>query len=113
MVNKSRILPHEIETVSKDNIHSIINADGRGLFRELTERDYGIDAMVEVFEEGFVTELRRTSKDLSKVLSQNITLDIYSKGFSDYTGDYTSEIPRVQLVTSIRFVVLFPLHSPF
>ena len=64
-------------------------------------------------EEGFVTELRRTSKDLSKVLSQNITLDIYSKGFSDYTGDYTSEIPRVQLVTSIRFVVLFPLHSPF
>lgn len=55
MVKKSRILPHEIETVSKDNIRSIINADGRGLFRELTERDYGIDAMVEVFEEGFVT----------------------------------------------------------
>ena len=50
MVKKSRILPHEIETVSKDNIRSIINADGRGLFRELTERDYGIDAMVEVFE---------------------------------------------------------------
>ena len=49
MAKKSRILPHEIETVSKDIIRSIINQDRRGLFRELTERDYGIDAMVEAF----------------------------------------------------------------
>lgn len=55
MAKKNRILPHEIETISKDIIRSIINADGRGLFRELTERDYGIDAMVEIFNEGCVT----------------------------------------------------------
>ncbi len=55
MAKKSRIFSHEIETISKDIIRSIINADGRGLFRELTERDYGIDAIVEVFDEGCIT----------------------------------------------------------
>ena len=55
MRKQCRIISHEIETVSKDNIRSIINADGRGLFRELTERDYGIDAVVEIFDEGCIT----------------------------------------------------------
>lgn len=55
MAKKRRISTHDIETRSKDNIRALINADGRGLFRELSERDYGIDAMVEVFDEGNVT----------------------------------------------------------
>lgn len=55
MATKRRISTHEIETRSKDNIRALINADGRGLFRELSERDYGIDAMVEVFEDGCIT----------------------------------------------------------
>ena len=37
MAKKRRIESHEVETRSKDNIRSIINSDGRGLFRELTE----------------------------------------------------------------------------
>lgn len=55
MAMPRRITSHEIETRSKDIIRSLINADDRGLFRELSERDYGIDAMVEVFENGCIT----------------------------------------------------------
>ena len=46
---------HKIETESKNIIRSIVDADGVGLFRDLTERDYGIDAIVEVFNEGAIT----------------------------------------------------------
>lgn len=50
-----RIPAHQISTKSTDAIRSLINADGRGLFRELSEKDYGIDAVVELFDEGNVT----------------------------------------------------------
>lgn len=50
-----RTSPHVIETKSRDCIRSKINAfyeNGDALFRELSERDYGIDAIVEMFENG-------------------------------------------------------------
>lgn len=46
---------HEIETRSVDNIRSLINATGRGLFRDVTGRDYGIDGIVELFDMGRIT----------------------------------------------------------
>lgn len=55
MAKQRRISTHEIETRSKDNIRALINADTRGLYRELSERDYGIDALVEVFDNGCIT----------------------------------------------------------
>ena len=50
-----RIPPHVVETRSRDNIRSLIDRDGVALFRELTERDYGIDAIMELFESECVT----------------------------------------------------------
>lgn len=49
-----RISSHKIETIVKDNVRKIINS-GHCLFREITERDYGIDAIIECFDEGGIT----------------------------------------------------------
>ncbi len=46
----ARILPHQVEEMSKDCIRMKINSDPNMLFRELTGRDYGIDAIIELFE---------------------------------------------------------------
>lgn len=51
-IKQSRTPSHVIETNSRDIIRSKINTfytNGDALFRELTERDYGIDAVVELF----------------------------------------------------------------
>lgn len=50
-----RVQSHKIETISKDIVRKYINAfitdDGISmLFREVTERDYGVDAILELFE---------------------------------------------------------------
>jgi hypothetical protein len=45
--------PHKIESQAKDIVRSRINSNKNysALFRELTERDYGIDAIVELFDD--------------------------------------------------------------
>lgn len=45
---------HVIETRVKDNVRKIINS-GDCLFREVTDRDYGVDAIIECFNEGRIT----------------------------------------------------------
>ncbi len=56
MAKKSqRITPHIVETRSRDNVRSLIDRDGTALLRDLTERDYGIDAIMELFDKGNVT----------------------------------------------------------
>ena len=55
---KPRISSHVIETKARDSIRSQINSyyqNGDALFRELSERDYGIDAVIELFENGIPT----------------------------------------------------------
>ena len=54
----ARISTHLIETKSKDCVRSRINSfedSGDYIFRELTERDYGIDALIECFNGGIPT----------------------------------------------------------
>ncbi len=54
----SRSKPHVIETKSRDYLRSIIDGfyeNGDALFRELSERDYGVDAIIELFENGMPT----------------------------------------------------------
>lgn len=51
----SRSKPHLIETKSKDYLRSKIDSfykNGDALFRELSERDYGVDAIIELFDNG-------------------------------------------------------------
>ena len=54
----SRTNPHVIETKAKDYIRKRIDefySNGDALFRDITERDYGIDALLELFENGMPT----------------------------------------------------------
>lgn len=48
----SRISSHKVESESRDKIRTIIdkNEEPDALFRDITERDYGIDAIVELFD---------------------------------------------------------------
>ena len=51
----SRISSHIIETKTRDYIRSVIDnyyENGDALFRELSERDYGIDGLIELFCDG-------------------------------------------------------------
>lgn len=55
MSGERRISAHVIETKAKDCIRTQIDNfydNGDALFREITERDYGIDAIIELFYEG-------------------------------------------------------------
>ena len=52
----SRSKPHVIETKSRDYLRSKIDdfyENGDALFREISERDYGVDAIIELFENGY------------------------------------------------------------
>lgn len=54
----ARIPTHVIETKSKDYIRNVIDSyyeNGDALFREISERDYGIDALIELFDHGSPT----------------------------------------------------------
>lgn len=70
----TRTSTHVIETNSKDCVRSRI--DGFGdcgdyLYRELLERDYGVDAIIECFEDGIPTgkigflQIKGTSKEIA------------------------------------------------
>jgi hypothetical protein len=50
-----RVDSHKTETRSKDWLRSKINESDDALFRELSERDYGVDAVVELFFEKMPT----------------------------------------------------------
>ena len=69
----ARIYPHVVETKSKNCIRSRIDSFGEKgdyLYRELTERDYGIDGIVECFENDVQTgkiafvQIKGTSKTI-------------------------------------------------
>ena len=53
----SRTSNHVTETKSRNKLATMIAnyKDGDALFREITERDYGIDGLLELFEDGIPT----------------------------------------------------------
>ena len=70
----TRTLTHVIETNSKDCVRSRIDGSGDCgdyLYRELSERDYGVDAIIECFEDGIPTgkigflQIKGTSKEIA------------------------------------------------
>lgn len=70
---KRRTKPHARETVSRDMVRAKIDSfyeNGDALFRDWSERDYGIDAVVELFEDGCPTgkiafiQIKGTSKPI-------------------------------------------------
>ena len=71
-----RIIYHARETKSRDMVRKKIDAfyeNGDALFREWSERDYGIDAVVELFDGGYPTgkiafiQLKGTNKKIESL----------------------------------------------
>lgn len=104
MFAENRIAAHQIETQASNNVRSIIDGDGTALFRELTGRDYGIDAIVELFENGCVTGkigfLQIKGKETIKFLSRT---DEISCSISASNVQYAnqSNIPVIVVIASI------------
>lgn len=78
MSNKAnRTISHSIETITYDNVRKKIDDTGNALYREISGRDYGIDAVVELFEEGNITgkfallQIKGTSKKIVPLQSGN------------------------------------------
>lgn len=77
----SRISSHVIETKTRDYIRSVIDnyyENGDALFRELSERDYGIDGLIELFHDGNPTgqialvQIKGTSNTIQPLKNKNV-----------------------------------------
>ncbi len=104
-----RTSTHVIETTSKDYIRNQINSyygNGDALVREWNERDYGIDFVVELFDNGIPTgniaylQIKATSKHIEKNKQTN---DVSCANISASSLDYAKQkkIPFVLLYVSI------------
>lgn len=105
----SRINSHKIETQSRDRIRMMINNynDCDALFRELSERDYGIDFIVELFENDLPTgkisfnQLKSTNDIIKKNKFSN---DISCKNISVSCLNYSrqNKIPVILIYYSLK-----------
>ena len=105
----SRIPSHKIEVRAKDIIRKKINEFDNSsafIFRELSERDYGIDAIVERFENdnptGKIMMLQIKGKDKAIVplkSSKEVSCKI---SLSNYLYSFQSNIPVVVTYLSIN-----------
>lgn len=77
----SRTSSHVIETKTRDYIRSVIDnyyENGDALFRELSERDYGIDGLIELFHDGNPTgqialvQIKGTSNTIQPLKKKNV-----------------------------------------
>lgn len=104
----ARTSSHIIETKSKDYIRRKINSfyeTGDALFRELTERDYGIDGLIELFEKGKPTgqialvQIKGTEKAIVPLKSK----DVVSCEISSSNAEYAlqNNVPIVLLYATI------------
>lgn len=105
-----RISSHVVETRSCDIIKSRINAsfeNGDLLYREITGRDYGIDGIIELFENGNVTgkfalaQIKGTSE---KIVPLKKTPDYISCKISASNAIYAfqNKMPVILFYVSIK-----------
>lgn len=92
-----RTASHNIETFASDYLRTRINRynGGSALFRNITERDYGIDALIELFDNGtptgkigllqikgtgkIITQLKRSNMIPCKISSSNACYSLQKK----------------------------------
>lgn len=105
-----RTKPHVIETNSKDYIRTKINSfykNGDALVREWNERDYGIDLVIEFFQDGYPTgemtylQIKATEDTIIKNVRSN---DVSCPGVSLSTLEYAKQkrIPFILIYISLK-----------
>ena len=110
---KRRILTHARETASRDMVRVKIDSfykNGDALFREWSERDYGIDAVVELFDDGSPTgkiafiQIKGTNKTIEAIKRGNLKDKVVScKEVSESSLDYARQnrIPMILVYASM------------
>lgn len=105
-----RTSPHTIETKSHDLVRKEIHSfyrNGDALIREWSERDYGVDLILELFDEGVPTgklaflQVKGTEKDIEKLHKTN---EVSCKGVSISCLEYAKQkrIPFMLIYVSIN-----------
>lgn len=104
--NAKRTQSHSIETKTCDNVRKKIDDTGNALYREISGRDYGIDAVVELFEEGNITgkfallQIKGTGKKIVPLKRSNeISCKISS---SNALYAYQDRIPVILIYASTQ-----------
>lgn len=104
-----RVRQHVKETASRDYVRSLINSfysNGDALIREWSERDYGIDFVLELFDNGIPTgkiaflQIKGTEKEISKLKRSD---EVSCPGVSISSLQYARQdrIPFILIYASI------------
>ena len=106
-------MTHAKETKSRDMVRTKIDSfyeNGDALFREWSERDYGIDAVVELFDNGCPTgmiayiQIKGTNKKIEAIMRGQLKGKFVScSDVSDSTLDYARQkrIPLILIYASL------------
>ena len=103
-----RTITHKRETDSRDMIRKMINSfyeNGDALVREWSERDYGIDFVVELFSNGYPTgkiaylQIKGTTRFIEKLKTSN---EVSCAGVSVSSTEYARQnrIPFILIYAS-------------
>ncbi len=103
----SRISSHRIETRSRDIFQKSVNNNDNALFRTLSERDYGIDGIVELFDNDKPTgqiayiQIKGTQLPITPLANSP---EVSCKGISEsnFTYAYQHNIPVILVFISIE-----------
>ena len=105
---RSRVSSHIIEEQAKDRIRIIINTDGNAIFRELTGRDYGVDAIIELFDDGIPTgkiafvQIKGTCSAIPTLLRTPNYVSCPNISISNLNYSFQNNIPVILLYTSLK-----------
>lgn len=114
-----RTLTHARETKSRDMVRTKIDSfypNGDALFREWSERDYGIDAVVELFENGYPTgkiayiQLKGTESTIEPMKRGPLKGQVVScNNVSNSTLEYARQnrIPMILIYASVAIPECF------
>lgn len=104
----SRISSHIIEEQSKDYIRMKINANGNTIFRELTGRDYGVDAIIEIFDNGIPTgkiafiQIKATSFAIAPLARTPNYVSCPNISISNLNYSFQNNIPVILIYISLK-----------
>jgi len=104
----SRVSPHIIGDQSKDYIRLKINENGNTLFRELTGIDYGIDAIIELFDNGIPTgkiafiQIKGTSLPIVPLIRTPNYISCPNISISNLNYSFQKNIPVILLYISLK-----------
>lgn len=104
----SRVSAHIIEERSKDRVRLKIGENDDTIFRELTGRDYGIDAIIELFNNGIPTgkiafiQIKGTNSLIDPLSKTPNYISCPNVSVSNLNYSFQDNIPVILIYTSLK-----------